>query len=55
MLAKVIVEGFLVNQIDGEDLGAVAHGGYRVKPFDGDPGDEELLRVAEAIVMARDM
>ena len=26
-----------------------AHGGYRIKPFDGDPGDEELLRVAEAL------
>jgi hypothetical protein len=27
-----------------------AHGGYRVKPFDGNPRDEELLRAAEAIV-----
>jgi hypothetical protein len=26
-----------------------AHGGYRVAPFDGDPRDEELLRVAEAL------
>jgi hypothetical protein len=26
-----------------------AHGGHRITPFDGDPRDEELLRVAEAI------
>jgi hypothetical protein len=27
-----------------------AHGGHRIKPFDGDPGNEELLRMAEAIL-----
>ena len=26
-----------------------AHGGYRIKPFDGDPRDEELLGAAEAV------
>jgi hypothetical protein len=26
-----------------------AHGGYRIKPFRGDPHDEELLRAAEAL------
>jgi phosphoglycolate phosphatase-like HAD superfamily hydrolase len=26
-----------------------SHGGYRVEPFGGDPLDEELLRVAEAV------
>jgi hypothetical protein len=26
-----------------------AHGGHRVKPFDGDPHDEELLRAVEAL------
>ena len=25
------------------------HGGYRIKPFDGDLQDEELLRAAEAV------
>ena len=26
-----------------------AYGGYRVEPFEGDPRDEELLRVPEAV------
>ncbi len=26
-----------------------SYGGYRVEPFGGDPGDEELLRAAEAV------
>jgi hypothetical protein len=25
------------------------HGGYRVEPFEGDPWDEELLKVPEAV------
>ena len=34
-----------------DDVSVVeAHGGYHITPFDGDPGDEELLRAAEAIV-----
>ena len=33
-----------------DDAGVVeAHGGYHIKPFDGDPYDEELLRAAEAV------
>jgi hypothetical protein len=33
-----------------DDAGVVeAHGGHRIKPFDGDPWDEELLRAAEAV------
>ena len=33
-----------------DDAGVVeAHGGYHIKPFDGDPRDEELLRAAEAV------
>lgn len=36
---------------EDDDAGVVeAHGGYRVAPFGGDPGDEELLRAAKAIV-----
>ena len=34
---------------DGDASVVEAHGGYRVAPFDEDPGDEELLRAAEAI------
>jgi hypothetical protein len=26
-----------------------SYGGYRVQPFEGDPWDEELLRVPEAV------
>lgn len=36
--------------VDDDASVVEAHGGYRVTPFDGDPADEELLRVAEAIV-----
>ena len=25
------------------------HGGYRIAPFDGDPKDEELMRVTQAV------
>ena len=31
-----------------------AHGGFRITPFDGDPGDEELLRAAEAVEASAD-
>jgi phosphoglycolate phosphatase-like HAD superfamily hydrolase len=30
-----------------------SYGGYRVEPFGGDPRDEELLRVPEAVGAAR--
>ena len=33
-----------------DDLSVVeSYGGYRVQPFGGDPLDEELLKVAEAV------
>jgi hypothetical protein len=35
--------------VDDDASVVEAHGGYRVAPFDEDPGDEELLRAAEAI------
>jgi hypothetical protein len=35
--------------VDDDASVVEAHGGYRIKPFDGDPGDEELLRAAEAV------
>ncbi|CAA9389114.1 MAG: hypothetical protein AVDCRST_MAG03-467 [uncultured Rubrobacteraceae bacterium] len=35
--------------VDDDASVVEAHGGYRVTPFDGDPHDEELLRVAEAV------
>ena len=36
--------------VDDDTSVVEAHGGYRIKPFDGDPGDEELMRAAKAIV-----
>jgi hypothetical protein len=36
--------------VDDDASVVEAHGGYRVKPFDGAPGDGELLRAAEAVV-----
>ena len=36
--------------VDDDASVVEAHGGYRIAPFDGDTGDEELLRAAEAIV-----
>jgi hypothetical protein len=35
--------------VDDDASVVEAHGGYRIKPFDGDPHDEELLRAAEAV------
>ena len=35
--------------VDDDGAAVEAHGGYRIAPFDGDPGDEELLRAAEAV------
>ena len=35
--------------VDDDASVVEAHGGYRVAPFGGDPGDEELLRAAEAV------
>jgi hypothetical protein len=36
--------------VDDDASVVEAHGGHRIKPFDGGPWDEELPRVAEAIV-----
>lgn len=35
--------------VDDDASVVEAHGGHRIKPFDGDPADEELLEVAEAV------
>jgi phosphoglycolate phosphatase-like HAD superfamily hydrolase len=35
--------------VDDDASVVEAHGGHRIKPFDGDPLDEELLRAAEAV------
>jgi hypothetical protein len=35
--------------VDDDASVVEAHGGFRVTPFDGDPGDEELLRAAETV------
>ena len=35
--------------VDDDASVVEAHGGHRIKPFDGDPYDEELLRAAEAL------
>lgn len=35
--------------VDDDASVVEAHGGYRIKPFDDDPADEELLRAAEAV------
>lgn len=38
-----------------DDTGVVgSYGGYRVERFGGDPGDEELLRAAEAVEASAD-
>jgi hypothetical protein len=47
-------EAFLTLKEQGHDLylwssGGAGYGGYRIKPFDDDPWDEELLRAAEAV------
>ena len=35
--------------VDDDASVVESYGGYRVEPFGGDPGDEELLRAAEAV------
>ena len=35
--------------VDDDASVVEAHGGYRIKLFDGDPSDEDLLRAAEAV------
>ena len=34
--------------VDDDRSMVEAHGGYRITPFDGDPKDEELMRVTQA-------
>ena len=36
--------------VDDDASVVEAHGGHRITPFDGDPGDQELLRAAEILV-----
>ena len=35
--------------VDDDRSMVEAHGGYRIPPFDGDPEDEELMRVTQAV------
>ena len=35
--------------VDGDASVVGSYGGYRMVPFGGDPGNEELLSVAEAV------
>ncbi len=35
--------------VDDDASVVESYGGYRVQPFEGDPWDEELLRVPEAV------
>ena len=35
--------------VDGDASVLGSYGGYRVVPFGSDPGDQELLSVAEAV------
>jgi hypothetical protein len=35
--------------VDDDASVVESYGGYRVEPFEGDPWDEELLRVPEAV------
>jgi hypothetical protein len=40
--------------VDDDRSMVEAHGGYRIAPFDGDPKDEELMRVARAVEVSQD-
>ena len=40
--------------VDDDPSVVESYGGYRVEPFEGDPRDEELLRVAEAVDASED-
>ncbi len=40
--------------VDDDRSMVEAHGGYRIPPFDGDPKDEELMRVARAVEVSQD-
>jgi hypothetical protein len=35
--------------VDDDACVVESYGGYRVEPFEGDAGDEALVRVAEAV------
>ena len=39
--------------VDDDRSMVEAHGGYRITPFDGDPKDEELMRVTEAVEVSK--
>ena len=40
--------------VDDDRSMVEAHGGYRISPFDGDPKDEELMRVTQAVEASKD-
>jgi hypothetical protein len=40
--------------VDDDASVVESYGGCRVEPFEGDPGDEELLRVADAVEVSGD-
>jgi hypothetical protein len=40
--------------VDDDRSMVEAHGGYRIMPFDGDPKDEELMRVTQAVEASKD-
>ena len=40
--------------VDDDRSMVEAHGGYRITPFDGDPKDEELMRVTQAVEASED-
>ena len=40
--------------VDDDRSMVEAHGGYSITPFDGDPKDEELMRVAQAAEVSKD-
>jgi hypothetical protein len=40
--------------VDDDRSMVEAHGGYCITPFDGDPKDEELMRVTQAVEASKD-
>ena len=40
--------------VDDDPSVAESYGGYRIEPFEGDPWDEELLKVPEAVEASGD-
>ena len=43
-------EGIAVDYVvDDHERYVQNHGGYHIRPYDGDPGDQELLGVVEVV------